>query len=120
MAKRSGSRSSRGERRAERQRAERAREHGLPARRPEPMRARAATPQPDGSADGSERSSDLPRVPLRKAGVPTLVKVIGAAAVILLGVYLLGRQRDKALSEGSAPTPEPPTSVAPTSAPSAP
>lgn len=119
MAKRSGSRSSRGERRAERQRAERAREHGLPARRPEPMRARGTTPEFDRLADPNEGPSDRPVVPLRKASVPTLVKVVGAAIVILLGVYLLGRQRDRALSEGAA-APEPAASAAPTSVPSAP
>jgi hypothetical protein len=117
MTKRSGSRSSRSERRAGRERAERARQHGLPERRPEPMRARAATPDPDSRVADAERPSAPPTVPLRASGIPTLVKVVGAAAVILLGVYLLGRQRDNALNGAAAP--EPP-GVAPTSAPTAP
>jgi len=82
------------------------------------MRARAATPEPDRLVGDTERPSEAPRVPLRKTGIPTLVKVLGAAIVILLGVYLLSRQRDQALND-VAPKPEP-LSSAPTSAPSAP
>ena len=44
MAKRSGSKVSRGARKVERQRAQRARERGLPERREEPLRG-AATPE---------------------------------------------------------------------------
>jgi hypothetical protein len=88
----------------------------LPERRSTPMRARAATPEPDRFGDEGDRD-DSPIVPLRKSGIPTLVKVVGAAVVILLGVYLLGRQRDRALTE-SPPAPEPPASGLPTLAPS--
>jgi hypothetical protein len=116
MAKKSGSKSSRSERRAGRKRAERAVQHGLPTRQQPPPRARAATPEPGRNDEGIDRSSDAPRVPVAKpGGIPTLVKVLGAALVILGGVYLLSRQRDEALTE-SQPAPEPPvvaTSAAP-------
>jgi hypothetical protein len=113
MAKRSGSRSSRGERRAERERAERAREHGLPERRSAPERARAATPARLTDDERSDRASDAPSLPLNKTRIPTLAKVLGVGAVILLGVYLLGRQRDKAIEDRARP--EPP--AVPTSSP---
>jgi ribonuclease E len=108
MAKKSGSKSSRSERRAGRKRAERAVEHGLPTRKAPPPRARAATPEPGSHREGTDRASDAPRAPIAKSGgVPTLVKVLGAALVILIGVYLLSRQRDEALTE-SKPVPETP------------
>ncbi len=112
MAKKSGSKSSRNERRAGRKRAERAREHGLPIRRDAPQRARASTPQPGSERDGDDRSSDAPpaRAP-KPAGIPTLVKVVGGALVILIGVYLLSRQRDEALTE-TKPAPELPAASA--------
>jgi len=99
MAKRSGSKSSRSERRAERTRAERAREHGLPVseRRDVQLRNRAASHE----VGEDERGSDA-LVAGTKAGIPTLVKVVGVALVILIGVYFLGRERDRALTE---PTP---------------
>ena len=103
MAKRSGSKSSRSERRAERTRAERAREHGLPVseRRDAQLRNRTASPEPPREAGEDERGSDA-LVAGTKAGIPTLVKVVGVALVILIGVYFLGRERDRALTE---PTP---------------
>ena len=108
MAKKSGSKSSRSERRTGRKRAERAVEHGLPTRKVPPPRARAATPEPGSYREGTDRASDAPRAPIAKpGGVPTLVKVLGAALVILIGVYLLSRQRDEALTE-SKPVPETP------------
>ena len=115
MAKKSGSKSSRNERRAGRKRAERAREHGLPVRPDAPQRVRASTPQPGSDRDGrdgEDRSSDAPaaRTP-KPAGIPTLVKVIGGALVILLGVFLLSRQREEALTE-TKPAPELPASSA--------
>ena len=112
MAKKSGSKSSRSERRAGRKRAERALEHGLPTLKLPPPRARAATPEPGSAREGTDRSSDAPSVPVAKsAGIPTLVKVLGAALVILVGVYLLSRQRDEALTE-TKPAPEPPVAAA--------
>jgi|GEM_PF-4791358 len=116
MAKKSGSKSSRSERRAGRKRAERALEHGLPTRKVPPPRARAGAPEPSNAREGTERSSDGPPVPAAKSrGIPTLVKVLGAALVILVGLYLLSRQRDEALTE-SKPAPESPV-VAPSATP---
>ena len=97
MAKRSGSRSSRSERRAGRERAERAREHGLPTRPQATLRTRVAGPEPE--SQSAARSSEPTTVALKSPAIPTLVKVIGGALVILLGVYLLSRQRDQALTE---------------------
>jgi hypothetical protein len=114
MAKRSGSRSSRGERRAERERAERAREHGLPERRSAPVRARAEAPEPRDGDEQLDRGSEAPSIPLRKTSVPTLVKVLGIGVVILFGVYLLSRERDKALGDSTA-RPEPVPTSAPAS-----
>ena len=112
MAKRSGSKTSRGERRAGKERAQRAREHGLPERREEAPRARASTPEPGSRDDGEDRSSDAPRAAKAKsAGVPTLVKVVGAALVILLGVYILSQRREDALTE-TKPAPELPSAQA--------
>jgi hypothetical protein len=120
MPKKSGSKSSRSERRAGRQRADRAREHGLPARAEPSPRARAVTPEPSDEAFGAARSSatrsgrgDKP------AGIPTLVKVIGGALVILLGVYLLSRQRDEALTD-TKPAAEPATASSVDARPAAP
>jgi hypothetical protein len=109
MPKKSGSKSSRSERRAGRQRADRAREHGLPARAEPSPRARAVTPEPSDDAFGAARSSaTLSGRGDKPAGIPTLVKVIGGAFVILVGVYLLSRQRDEALTD-TKPSAEPPT-----------
>ncbi len=77
------------------------------------MRATAATPEPDDLEPSSDRTSQ--RVAPRGPRIPTLAKVVGAAAVILLGVYLLSRQRDRALTEVPAAA-EPP--AVPTPAPS--
>lgn len=111
MAKRSGTRSSRSERKAGRERAQRARQHGLPERN-EP--AARATSEPL-STETEGRSSDaLPVKAARPSGVPTVVKVVGGALAVLLAVYLLTRYRDQ---EDAKATPEPATSaVAPTSA----
>jgi hypothetical protein len=111
MAKKSGSRSSRSERNAGRKRAERARQHGLPVRQGTPPRARAATPEPSDDSFGEARSSDAPLSSTKKpAGIPTLVKVVGGAFVILIAVYLLSRQRDDALLE-TKPAAEPAAAV---------
>jgi len=111
MAKKSGSRSSRSERNAGRKRAERAREHGLPVRQEPPPRARAVTPEPSDDSYGEARSSDAPLSNAKKsAGIPTLVKVVGGALAILIGVYLLSRQRDDALLE-TKPAAEPAAAV---------
>lgn len=107
MAKKSGSRSSRSERNAGRKRAERARQHGLPVRREPAPRQRAVTPEPSDDSYGEARSSDAPLSNAKKsAGIPTLVKVVGGALVILIGVYFLSRQRDEALLE-TKPAAEP-------------
>jgi len=107
MAKRGGSKGSRGERRAERERAERARLHGLPIseRRDAQLRSRAATPEP--SSEASDGGADGLGV-ARPAGVPTLVKVIGVALLILVGVYVLSRARDRALTEPAPAATAPP------------
>lgn len=118
MAKKSGSRSSRSERNAGRKRAERAREHGLPVRQEPPPRARAVTPEPSEDSYGEARSSDAPLSHAKKsAGIPTLVKVVGGALVILVGVYLLSRQRDEALLE-TKPAAEPAAAVSASESPS--
>jgi hypothetical protein len=112
MAKRSGSKTSRSDRRAGKERARRARAHGLPERREEAPRARASTPEPGSRDDDEDRSSDAPRAAKAKSpGVPTLVKVIGAALVILLGVYILSQRREDALTE-TKPAPELPSAQA--------
>jgi cytoskeletal protein RodZ len=112
MAKRSGSKTSRSDRRAGKERARRAREHGLPERREEARRARASTPEPGSRDDGEDRSSDAPRMAKAKSpGVPTLVKVIGGALVILLGVYIFSQRREDALTE-TKPAPELPSAQA--------
>ncbi len=116
MAKKSGSNSSRSERRAGRQRAERAREHGLPPRKEPPTRVRASTPEPGSAPDSEGRSTDAPPArPAKSAGIPTLVKVVGVAVLLLIGAYLLSQKRDAALTE-TQPAPEPPAaaSAAPT------
>lgn len=111
MAKKSGTRGSRSERNAGRKRAERARQHGLPVREEPPARARALTPEPSDDTYGEARSSDAPLSSAKKsAGIPTLVKVVGGALVILSGVYLLSRQRDEALLE-TKPAAEPAAAV---------
>lgn len=117
MAKKSGSRSSRSERNAGRKRAERARQHGLPVRQGPPPRARALTPEPSDDAYGEARSSDAPLSSAKKpTRIPTLVKVVGAALAILIGVYLLSRQRDEALLE-TKPAAEPAAAVSAVAAP---
>lgn len=108
MAKHSGSKGSRGERRAGKQRAQRAREHGLPERRVEPLRARAATPEPYRSREDEEGSRNAPAAASRKGAVPTLVWVVGGALAILAGVYVLSQKRDEALNE-TRPAAEPTT-----------
>jgi hypothetical protein len=107
MAKRSGNKGSRSERRAGRQRAGRAREHGLPARvEPESRRVRASTPEPH-SAAGDDRSSDAPPAPLTKPSqsIPTIVKVVGGALAILAAAYALSRFRDESAATTAAPEP---------------
>ena len=107
MAKHSGNKGSRSERRAGRQRASRAREHGLPARvEPESRRVRASTPEPR-SAAGDDRSSDAPPAPLTKPsqGIPTIVKVVGGALAILAAAYALSRFRDESGATTAAPEP---------------
>jgi hypothetical protein len=112
MAKRSGSKTSRGERRAGKQRAERAREHGLPERREAARRVRASTPEPGSRGDGDDRSSDVPKGrSAKKPGIPTLVKVVAGALVILLGVYILSQRREQALTD-TKPAPELPSAQA--------
>jgi hypothetical protein len=113
MAKRPGSKSSRSERRAGRKRAERAREHGLPTRRDATPRARASTPQPRSGEEGEDRSSDAPRARASKpVPIPTLVKVVGGALVLLVGLYVVTLLRDEG-STDTKPAPEPvATSVA--------
>jgi hypothetical protein len=99
MAKRSGSRGSRSERRAERERAERARQHGLPERAIPPRAAPAepaATPEASSEASGEAPSR-------QRGGIPPLVKVLGGALLILLGVYWLSQRRDQALTAPSVP-----------------
>ncbi|MDF3066518.1 MAG: hypothetical protein K0R38_2119 [Polyangiaceae bacterium] len=130
MVKRTGSKSSRSGRRAGKERVERARERGLPERRQEPLRVRAATPEPRSSTRGEARSSDAPSAPAAaSAGVPPWVWVAGIALALLAGAYFLSRQRDQALTE-ARPEPAPtsnasalqstdPTPSAPTDAPSA-
>ena len=106
MAKRSGSKSSRSERKAGKQRAQRARQHGLPEPQTRaPLRARAATPEPGSSRRDPDRSSDAPPPPAHKQLIPTPIKVLGIAVVILIGVYVLSQKRDEALTETHA-TPE--------------
>jgi hypothetical protein len=115
MAKRSGSKTSRGERRAGKERAERAREHGLPERREASRRARASAPVPASGSDGGEPSSAVPLGrSAKKPAIPTLVKLIAGALVILLGVYILGQRREQALTETKAAAE--PSSAAPASA----
>lgn len=110
MSKRSGNKGSRSERNAGRQRAQRAREHGLPQRRePEVRRARAATPEPR-SAEGEDPSSDA--APKRKAGIPPLAKLAAVALLLLGGAYALTHFRDRNELQ--------PTQVEPGTAPAAP
>lgn len=112
MAKRSGSRSSRSERRAGRDRAQRAKDHGLPERPAAPLRARAATPEPR-SDGGQDRSSDAPRAPVATSStVPSWVWVAGGALLLLVGAYVMSQKRDAASNEAK---PEPETPVAPAS-----
>lgn len=89
--KRSGTKASRSERRAERERLRRARERGLPERAP-------PRPAPPVDGDPGEALSQAPAAaagPGKKtAGVPVLVKVVGVAAAILAGVYVLTHFRD--------------------------
>ena len=109
MVKRSGSKGSRSERRAGKQRAQRARAHGLPERREALPRARASTPEPGSRDDGDDRSSDAPPAgATARRGIPTLVKVVGGALVILVGVYILSQRREQALSD-TKPAPELPS-----------
>lgn len=67
--------------------------------RREPVRARASTPEPGRRPEREAGSSDALAAAVKPAGIPTLVKVLGGALVILAGVYLLSRQRDQALTE---------------------
>ena len=93
MAKASGSKSSRSERKAGRQRAERARAHGLPELRP--VQA-AASVAPDEDA-AVERADVTPAAAAAaRKGRPVLVWVLGAALVILLIAYVITRFRDSA------------------------
>jgi hypothetical protein len=103
MAKRS--KGTRSERRAGRQRAQRAREHGLPERKEE-LRARAVTPEP-GSVDGEDPASDAPRAPAKakSAGIPPIAKIVAGALAILVAGYVLTHFRDEPSSETST-TPE--------------
>jgi hypothetical protein len=43
----------------------------------------------------------------KQSGLPTVVKVVGGALLILLAVYLLGRQRERALTEPEPSAPAP-------------
>jgi hypothetical protein len=118
MGKKSGSKSSRSERNAGRKRAERARQHGLPTRPAPAPPARQLTPEPSDDSYGEARSSDAPLSRAQKrAGIPTLVKVVGGALVVLIGVYLLSRQRDQALPE-TTPAAEPAGAVSAVASPS--
>ncbi len=99
MARRPGGKSSRSERRAGRQRAERAREHGLPERRePLPRRELEVEPVARDSAAPAARSSSVPA----RRGVPLAVKVGAVAVGLLIAAYALSRLRDRA----SAPSAE--------------
>jgi hypothetical protein len=82
---------SRSERKAGRQRAERARAHGLPEARPVEHRAIEAL-----DTDTDADSGPLPAgVPQRGGGGrPALPWVVGGALLILAFVYLLKRFRD--------------------------
>src|ERR1041384_3222655 len=108
MAKRAGSKGSRSGRRAGKDRVQRARERGLPER-VEPLRVRAATPEPR-SAEGEDPSSDAaPARGAKSAAVPPWVWVAGVALALLGGAYVLSRQRDEALTQ---PQPEAPAASA--------
>lgn len=91
----------------------------MPARVEPLPRARALTPEPSDEAFGEARSSATPSSRSGKPGIPTLVKVVGGALVILIGVYLLSRQRDDALLE-TQPSGEPSVAASAVVAPAAP
>lgn len=113
MAKRSGSKSSRSERKADRERARQRQERGLPeppARRP--LRARAATPEPSGS-EHVGRPSDAPVSP-PTTGIPPFVWVVGGALLILVVAYFVSQRRDAALT--TQPEPEAPSASVASSA----
>jgi len=113
MAKRSGSKGSRSERKADRERARERRERGLPelpARKP--LRARAATPAPTSSEDVTLRG-DAPQT--QRNGVPPFVWVVGGALLILVVAYFVRQKRDEALV--TTPAPELPSASPLTTAP---
>jgi hypothetical protein len=91
----------------------------LPARVEPPPPARALTPEPSDEALGEARSSASPSSRAQKPGIPTLVKVVGGALVILIGVYLLSRQRDDAMME-TQPSGEPGVAASAVAAPASP
>ena len=95
MAKASGSKGSRSERKAGRQRAERARSHGLPE-------ARAERSAPGSSVGPGGDAPTEPGTPAEARGTaasrqmrsPTLVWVLGGALMILLIAYVITKFRD--------------------------
>jgi len=91
MAKASGSKSSRSERKAGRQRAERARAHGLP----EP-RAERSVPSPSARPDGDAPSEGAGVTSAAASGKsrPVLVWVVGGALMVLLIAYVITKFRD--------------------------
>ena len=96
MAKGSGTKGSRSERKAGRQRALRAREHGLPERHEVPLHvagARAELMDAEGGAD-TESSPGGGGSGRRRPGPPVAVWVVGGALLLLALLYVLSRVRD--------------------------
>jgi hypothetical protein len=113
MPKHPGAKSSRSERRAGRERAHRARSHGLPERPAEPTRrVSAREPELENDTESSGTALGLPK----KAGIPTLVKVAIGALVALAGAYFLTRLRDARSWNRDDAAAEPAASVASASA----
>lgn len=126
MARRSGGGGSRSDRKAGRERARRAKRHGLPERREEAPRgpASAGTRRAADTFEADEPASRRSAAGLPgKAKIPTLAKVVGGALLVLAGAYALSRIRDSAPSEALAPEPATlgsasrPTESSPASAP---
>jgi len=69
-------------------------------------RTRDASPAaPSSEATGGADAP--PGLAAKESRIPTVVKVVGGALLILLAVYLLGRQRERALTETDPSSPAP-------------
>jgi hypothetical protein len=94
MARRSGIKGSRKQRKLAR---ERARELGLPLPEREPRRSSAPERPEHASVDSQAPTASRPNVAATKrpGGVPVLVKILGGAVILLLIAYGLTFLRDQ-------------------------